>query len=132
MKNFYLKLNQDQRVIFINILLLVVGSIVLLPFSLGFKEYGLIIGWGIGCVANILATLLIFKSTDILLKDKPSIGLYILLYLLRILIYVGTFIFLVVMQWVAFITVFNWSILTCAVSLLPPQIILMIVYKGKK
>lgn len=132
MKKWYSNLKEDYKVLFINLCLLIVGCLLILPFSIGFNLYGLIIGWAIGCLANILATFLIFKSTDLLLTDKPAIGLYIVYYLCRILIYVAVFVLLVVMQFVVHVDVFNWSILTCAISLLPPQIILMKIHKGKK
>lgn len=131
MKDWYLKLNSEQKVIFINFILLFAGLILILPFSIIFTLYGLLIGWAVGSLANIIASILIFKSTSLLLTDKPAVGLYIVYYICRVLIYVAVFVLLASMQWLFHIEVFYWSILSCAVSLLPPQLILMKVYKGK-
>ena len=94
MKDWYLKLNSEQKVIFINFILLFAGLILILPFSIIFTLYGLLIGWAIGSLANIIASILIFKSTSLLLTDKPAVGLYIVYYICRVLIYVAVFVLL--------------------------------------
>ncbi|MCQ2794496.1 MAG: hypothetical protein MJ207_04040 [Bacilli bacterium] len=95
--------------------------------------WGLTLGWGIGCLVTFLNMLLLFKTGDAITessKRNSGLGISLAYYAFRFLIIGGALVACAVAQYVTpkDFVVFDWSVFTCAASVLPGSLILLIFY----
>lgn len=131
MKNWFKKLNSDNKVLFTTGTFSLVVFLVMIPFAILFNWYFLLIGWGSGSVVSLINLVLTFKGSTLLTLEKPKTGIYILFYALRMILFIGLFILFAVLQWVVKVEITYWAILPCAITILPSHVMLMIFHKGK-
>ena len=93
----------------------VISAFVLLGTAIGFffSQPGWFIGAFIGCVVEIIYVYLVNLGSTLILKDANS-GLSILFYFVRMILFVGSFAVLVILQYKLHIEVFKnayWGML---------------------
>lgn len=124
MKVFLTKLNDLQRTLFFGL----VTGIVFILFSLiglFFKQPGWIIGVSLGTLASLINVALLFKGSDIMLKQvKPM--LFLLLFFARMIVIAVTFIFCVLMQFQFHIPAFTNSIWGALIGFAPGVVIVIV------
>ena len=110
------------------LLLAGVVSIVLIGLScigLAFNQPGWLIGVSIGSVVEIICIVLLYKgSSEILKNEKP--GFFLFFYMLRMVLFVGTVLGLVLLQYKANIEVFNYSFWGALIGYTPMQAVVIV------
>lgn len=103
-------------------LFLIAGSCV----GLFFNQPGWLIGVAIGSVVEIINIILLYKgSSEVLKAEKP--GMFLLFYALRMILFVGVVLVLVLLQYKANIEPFYYSFWGALIGYTPMQIIVIIV-----
>ena len=104
-------------------------SVVLILASCGglfFDQPGWLIGVAIGSIIEIVNIILLYKgSSQILRNEKPA--LFLLFYALRMVLFVGALLGLVLLQYKASIHVFDYSVWGALIGYTPMQIVVIIV-----
>lgn len=91
-----------------------------------FNQPGWLIGVAIGSVVEMINIVLLYKgSTEILKNEKPA--LFLLFYSLRMLLFVGVILGLVLLQYKAEIEVFNYSFWGALIGYTPMQTIVIVI-----
>ena len=94
--------------------------------GLFFNQPGWLIGVSLGCLIELISiTLLTRGTTEILKNEKPS--LFLLFYGLRMILFIGTILFLVLMQYQFYVEAFNNSFWGALIGYTPMQAIVIIV-----
>lgn len=103
-------------------LVLILGSIV----GLFFNQPGWIIGVVSGSCVELINIVLLYKgSSEILKNEKPA--LFLLFYALRMILFIGLILVLVLLQYKAKLEVFNWSFVGALIGYTPMQIVVIVV-----
>lgn len=125
------KMSPEKKCLLILGIFSIAALIIFLPISISLKYWGVTIGWVLGCVATFLNMLLLFKSGHAVAdaaKENKGLSLSFLFYFFRFFISAGFIILCAILDYVCHIEVFKYSIFTCAASVLPSSLILLIFY----
>ena len=108
----------------------VLGSLV----GLFFGQHGWLIGVVSGSSVELINIVLLYKgSSEILKNEKPV--LFLAFYALRMALFIGLILILVLFQYKANFTVFNWSFIGALIGYTPMQIVVIVVtllHRGEK
>ena len=110
------------------LLCLVVSVVLIAASSIGlfFNQPGWIIGVSLGCVIEAINIVLLYKgSSQILKAEKP--GMFLLFYALRMVLFIGVILGLVLLQYKANIEAFNYSFWGALIGYTPMQAIVIII-----
>ena len=111
-------------------LILILGSLV----GLFFGQPGWLIGVVSGSSVELINIVLLYKgSSEILKNEKPV--LFLAFYALRMVLFIGLILILVLFQYKANFTVFNWSFIGALIGYTPMQIVVIVVtllHRGEK
>ena len=125
MKQKLASLSELQRML----LLAALVSIVLIGLScigLPFNQPGWLIGVSLGSLVEILSIILLYKgSSEVLKEQKP--GIFLLFYGLRMILFIGLIVGLVLLQYKANIEIFTNSFWGALIGYTPMQLIVIIV-----
>ena len=125
MKQKLASLSELQRML----LLAALVSIVLIGSScigLAFNQPGWLIGVSLGSLVEILSIILLYKgSSEVLKEQKP--GIFLLFYGLRMVLFIGLIVGLVLLQYKANIEIFTNSFWGALIGYTPMQLIVIIV-----
>ena len=94
--------------------------------GLFFNQPGWLIGVSIGSVVEIINIILLYKGSNQVLKEEKP-GLFLLFYAIRMILFVGVVLVLVLLQYKALIEVFNYSFWGALIGYTPMQLIVVIV-----
>lgn len=125
MKKFFSILSEVNKMI----LVATIVSIVLCLLSLigvAFGQVGWLIGVAIGSIIEILNIILLYKGSEMMLKEGRT-PLFLVFYFLRMFLFAGGIILCVVMQYVLHIEPFTYSFWGVLIGFTPMQIIVMVV-----
>lgn len=132
MNNRLCNLSELQKML----LLAALVSVVLIGLScigLAFGQPGWLIGVASGSIIEIISIVLLYKgSSEVLKAQKP--GLFLLFYALRMILFIGLILGLVLLQYKAQIEVFTNSFWGALIGYTPMQLVVIIVSlrnKGK-
>lgn len=132
MNNRLSNLSELQKML----LLAALVSVVLIGLScigLAFGQPGWLIGVASGSIVEIISIVLLYKgSSEVLKAQKP--GLFLLFYALRMILFIGLILGLVLLQYKAQIEVFTNSFWGALIGYTPMQLVVIIVSlrnKGK-
>lgn len=132
MNNRLSNLSELQKML----LLAVLVSVILIGLScigLAFGQPGWLIGVASGSIVEIISIVLLYKgSSEVLKAQKP--GLFLLFYALRMILFIGLILGLVLLQYKAQIEVFTNSFWGALIGYTPMQLVVIIVSlrnKGK-
>ena len=125
MKQKLASLSELQRML----LLATLVSVVLIGLScigLAFNQPGWLIGVSLGSLVEILSIILLYKgSSEVLKEQKP--GIFLLFYGLRMILFIGLIVGLVLLQYKANIEIFTNSFWGALIGYTPMQLIVIIV-----
>ena len=111
-------------------LILILGSLV----GLFFGQPGWLIGVVSGSSVELINIVLLYKgSSEILKNEKPV--LFLAFYALRMTLFIGLILILVLLQYKANFTIFNWSFIGALIGYTPMQIVVIVVtllHRGEK
>lgn len=127
------KLTSDKKCYIVLAIFNVVALAVLLPLSAFYNHWGLTIGWGIGSVVTFINMILLFRSGDFVTeaaKNDKGIIISLLFYFLRFLLIGGAFAVCAVLYYTLGFEVFENSLFTCAGSVLPSALIILVFYRA--
>ena len=105
-----------------------IGIVLILASIIGivYGQFGWIIGVSIGTVVELVNLVLLYKSSEIALKDS-KMSLFLLLYFARMLLFVVGILLLVLLQYRFYVEVFNNSFWGFIIGISPMQIVVIIV-----
>ena len=133
MKKWFSGLNELNKMLVIACfvsLVLILGSIV----GLFFNQPGWIIGVVSGSCVELINIVLLYKgSSEILKNEKPA--LFLLFYALRMILFIGLILVLVLLQYKVKLEVLNWSFVGALIGYTPMQIVVIVVtliHRGEK
>lgn len=133
MKKWFSSLSELNKMLVIACfvsLVLILGSIV----GLFFNQPGWIIGVVSGSCVELINIVLLYKgSSEILKNEKPA--LFLLFYALRMILFIGLILVLVLLQYKAKLEVLNWSFVGALIGYTPMQIVVIVVtliHRGEK
>ena len=133
MKKSSVKLNQFQASLVIacvvSLLLMIVGIV----FAI-LKQPGWMIGVAIGSLVSFFHIWLMDVGSKIALKEGKA-GLFLLTYFIRIVVFIGLFALLVVLQFVLHVEVFNNSCWAMLIAFVPSTFITIatqLMYKNEE
>ena len=125
MKQKLASLSELQRML----LLAALVSVALIGLScigLAFNQPGWLIGVSLGSLVEILSIVLLYKgSSEVLKEQKP--GIFLLFYGLRMILFIGLIVGLVLLQYKANIEIFSNSFWGALIGYTPMQLIVIIV-----
>lgn len=127
------KLTSDKKCYLILGIFNIVAFAILIPISAVFNMWGLTTGWALGCVATFVNMILLFKSGGVIAasaKSEKGIGISIGFYFIRFLLTAAVFVICAVMQYTLKNPMFLYSLFTCAASVLPSALIIVIFYRA--
>ena len=132
------KLTSDKKCYLILGIFNVVAFIVLIPVSAccskpDFNLWGLTIGWALGFVATFVNMMLLFKSGKVVedsAKSEKGIGISLLYYFIRFFLTAAMFVICAVLDFWLKMPQFKFSLFTCATSVLPSALIILIFYRA--
>ena len=111
------------------LLLAALVSVILIGLScigLAFNQPGWLIGVSLGSLVEILSIILLYKgSSEVLKEQKP--GIFLLFYGLRMILFIGLIVGLVLLQYKANIEIFTNSFWGALIGYTPMQLIVIIV-----
>lgn len=119
------KMSEMKRLV---VIWAIVSFVLIAASTIGlfFGQPGWIIGVTIGCLIELISVTLLTKgTTEILKNEKPS--LFLLYFGLRMILFIGVIIFLVLMQYKFYVEAFNNSFWGALIGYTPMQIIVIIV-----
>ena len=125
MKQFLANRSELQKML---LLACVVNIVLILGSCIGlfFNQPGWLIGVSLGAVAEMINIVLLYKGSSLVLKAEKT-GMFLLFYALRMILFVGLILGLILLQYVANIEVFNYSFWGALISYTPMQIVVIIV-----
>lgn len=125
MKNYLAKCSDLKKMI---LLASVIGLALILASIVGavFGQFGWMVGVALGTVVEIVNLFLLFKSSELALKETKS-SLFLLLYFVRMLLYVAGILVLVLLQFFWHISFFDNSFWGFIIGISPMQIVVIIV-----
>ena len=126
------KLNEFQASLVITGVVTFLLAIVGLVFAIIGKP-GWLIGIGVGAVADFVYLWLMSVGSTLALKESKT-GLFLVTYFLRMLVFIGLFALLVVLQYILHIEVFNnscWGMLIAFVPVTFITIAVQLMFKQK-
>lgn len=128
MKAFLTKLNSLQKTLFFS---LVIGIVLCLLSIVGlvFSQPGWMIGVALGTAAAMVNVVLLFKGSELILKSQKA-GLFVLMFLARMLVIVAIFALCVLLQFKAHIPAFTNSIWGAFIGF-APSVVLIVIFQTK-
>ena len=125
MKNYLAKCSDLKKMI---LLASAIGLVLILASIAGavFSQFGWMVGVAIGTVVEIVNLFLLFKSSELALKETKS-SLFLLLYFVRMLLYVAGILVLVLLQFFWHVSFFDNSFWGFIIGISPMQIVVIIV-----
>ena len=94
--------------------------------GLFFNQPGWIIGVTLGCLIELVSITLLTKGTTEILKNEKA-SLFLLYFGIRMILFIGVIIFLVLMQYKFYVEAFNNSFWGALIGYTPMQVIVIIV-----
>ena len=132
MKKRFANLSELQKMLVIASIVsvfLIAGSCV----GLFFNQPGWLIGVTLGSIVEIISIILLYKgSSEVLKAEKP--GYFLLFYAIRMLLFIGLILGLVLLQYKANIEIFYYSFWGALIGYTPMQVVVIIVsvkHKGQ-
>lgn len=125
MKNYLKKCSELKKML---LLASLIGTILILASIIGivYGQFGWIIGVSIGTVVELVNIVLLYKSSEIALKDS-KMSLFLLLYFARMLLFVVGILLLVLLQYRFYVEIFNNSFWGFIIGISPMQIVVIVV-----
>ena len=127
------KLTSDKKCYLILGIFNIVAFATLIPISAVFKLWGLTTGWALGFMATFINMILLFKSGRVVedsAKNEKGIGISVAFYFVRFLLTAAMFVICALMQYKFGNPFFKYSLFTCAASVLPSALIILIFYRA--
>ena len=130
MKNYLAKCSELTRMILLAIL---IGVVLILASIVGavFGQFGWMVGVSVGTAVEVLNLFLLYRSSELALKETKS-SLFLLLYFVRMALYVAGILVLVLLQYFWHISFFDNSFWGFLIGISPMQIIVIIVMARSK
>ncbi len=130
MKNYLAKCSELTRMILLAIL---IGVVLILASIVGavFGQFGWMVGVSVGTAVEVLNLFLLYKSSELALKETKS-SLFLLLYFVRMALYVAGILVLVLLQYFWHISFFDNSFWGFLIGISPMQIVVIIVMARSK
>lgn len=126
-------LTSDKKCYLILGIFNVVAFAILIPISATFTMWGLTVGLALGFVATFVNMVLLFKSGKVVedsAKSEKGVGISIAYYFGRFLLIAAMFVICALLDFYLKIPVFKYSLFTCAASVLPSALIILIFYRA--
>lgn len=125
MKNYLKKCSDLKKML---LLASLIGIVLILASIIGivYGQFGWIIGVSIGTVVELVNLVLLYKSSEIALKDS-KMSLFLLLYFARMLLFVVGILLLVLLQYRFYVEIFNNSFWGFIIGISPMQIVVIVV-----
>lgn len=125
MKNYLKKCSDLKKMV---LLASLIGTILILASIIGivYGQFGWIIGVSIGTLVELVNLVLLYKSSEIALKDS-KMSLFLLLYFARMLLFVVGILLLVLLQYRFYVEIFNNSFWGFIIGISPMQIVVIVV-----
>lgn len=125
MKNYLKKCSELKKML---LLASLIGTILILASIIGivYGQFGWIIGVSIGTLVELVNLVLLYKSSEIALKDS-KMSLFLLLYFARMLLFVVGILLLVLLQYRFYVEIFNNSFWGFIIGISPMQIVVIVV-----
>lgn len=130
MKNYLAKCSDLKKMV---LLACLIGIVLTLASIAGvvFGQFGWMIGVVIGTLIEIVNLFLLYKSSELALKETKS-SLFLLLYFVRMILYVAGILVLVLLQYFWHISFFDNSFWGFIIGISPMQIVVIIVMARSK
>lgn len=125
MKKGFANLSELQKMLVLAAIVsvfLIAGSCV----GLFFNQPGWLIGASLGSLVEILNIFLLYRGSGQVLKEEKT-GYFLLFYAIRMLLFIGLILVLVLLQYKANIEVFKYSFIGALIGYTPMQVIVIIV-----
>lgn len=125
MKNYLKKCSELKKML---LLASLIGTILILASIIGivYGQFGWIIGVSFGTLVELVNLVLLYKSSEIALKDS-KMSLFLLLYFARMLLFVVGILLLVLLQYRFYVEIFNNSFWGFIIGISPMQIVVIVV-----
>ncbi|MCQ2794722.1 MAG: hypothetical protein MJ214_00720 [Bacilli bacterium] len=127
------KLTSDKKCYLVLGIFYIVAFAALIPTSAVTGLWGLTVGLSIGSVVTFINMVLLFRSGQVVAdaaKTDRGVGISLLFYFLRFILIGGAFAICAVMHYTIGIPAFEYSLFTCAASVLPSALIIVIFYRA--
>lgn len=127
------KLTSDKKCYLILGIFNIVAFAAFIPGSAVSNLWGLTTGWALGFVATFVNMILLFKSGRIVedsSKSEKGVGISIAFYFGRFLLIAAMFVICALLDFYLKIPAFKYSLFTCAASVLPSALIILIFYRA--
>lgn len=127
------KLSSEKKCYLILAIFNIIAFAIFIPLSVLYNLWGLTIGWALGFVATFINMILLFKGGRAIAnaaKNDKGVGLSVAFYFARFLLIGVMFVICALMFWVFNVEVFEYSLFTCAGSVLPSALIIVIFYRS--
>lgn len=130
MKNYLAKCSDLKKMV---LLASLIGIVLTLASIAGavFGQFGWMIGVVIGTIVEVVNLFLLYKSSELALKETKS-SLFLLLYFVRMIFYVAGILVLVLLQYFWHISFFDNSFWGFIIGISPMQIVVIIVMARSK
>lgn len=130
MKNYLAKCSDLKKMV---LLACLIGIVLTLASIAGavFGQFGWMIGVVIGTIVEVVNLFLLYKSSELALKETKS-SLFLLLYFVRMILYVAGILVLVFLQYFWHISFFDNSFWGFIIGISPMQIVVIIVMARSK
>ena len=125
MKKGFANLSELQKMLVLAAIVsvfLIAGSCV----GLFFNQPGWLIGVTLGSLVEILNIFLLYRGSGQVLKEEKA-GYFLLFYAIRMLLFIGLILVLVLLQYKANIEVFEYSFIGALIGYTPMQVVVIIV-----
>ena len=125
MKKGFANLSELQKMLVLAAIVsvfLIAGSCI----GLIFNQPGWLIGVTLGSIVEILNIVLLYKGSSEVLKEEKA-GYFLLFYAIRMLLFIGLILVLVLLQYKANIEVFKYSFIGALIGYTPMQVVVIIV-----
>ncbi|MCQ2796813.1 MAG: hypothetical protein MJ213_05935 [Bacilli bacterium] len=127
------KLTSDKKCYLILGIFNIIAFIIFIPISVVFDKWGLTVGWALGFVATFINMVLLFKSgkvVEISAKSEKGVGISVVYYFVRFLLTASMFVICAILDFYLKVHAFKYSLFTCAASVLPSALIILIFYRA--
>lgn len=125
MKKLWSKLSELQKML---LLASIVGLVFILASIIGviFGQWGWMIGVSLGTLVELLNLFFLYKGSEMALKNSKT-ALFLTMYFVRMMLYAGGLILLVLLQFTWKVSVFNNSFWGYLIGITPMQLVVIIV-----
>lgn len=126
-------LTSDKKCYLILGIFNLVAFAVFIPASAVSNLWGLTTGWALGFVATFVNMVLLFKSGKVVedsAKSEKGVGISVAYYFGRFLLIAAMFVICALLDFYLKLPAFKYSLFTCAASVLPSALIILIFYRA--